>query len=175
MIENKWFNGTNYHIKCPAGLCIAIDSVIDKNIKVRIFYGVNGVDSLVTYYIVGYIRRISSESKIPLLAETTSSTDGAKIKTNNIVKITIIDDGKILYQHPNYRLGRFNIWRMPENKHFPELQFALHRDGVVIKYFKEEITAAKYITFLEGKINSMEEEIGNRFINCVKLSSRKNL
>jgi len=172
MIENKWFNGTNYHIKCPAELCIAIDSVIDKNIKVRIFYGVSGVDSLVTDNTIGYIRRISTKSKIPLLAETFSSTIGFKIITNNIVKLMVVDNGEVLYQHPNYRLGRFIVWRMPENKHFPELQFALHRDGVAIKYFKEEITAAKYITFLEGKINSMEETIGNRFINCIKSASR---
>src|SRR6185437_5223104 len=82
--------------------------------RVRIHYGYTdprhekyGQDWLEEHDVEGYVSCTLGPLKSPLLVYNRRSSGGNVILTRNIVKITV--RGDTIYQHPNYKIGKFTI------------------------------------------------------------------
>ena len=142
-IKSKY--GNSYLASTNPDVIDAIDSVMNKDIRIRFWYGDNNTgDSWVEENdTMGTVGRSTGDSKIPLLIKNIKSTGGSPILTHCIVKIVDITYKKVLYVHPKFTLPAIEVFQnyvMVDNK--------IHAN---CKSFEE---ATKLAKFLKGDRNS---------------------
>lgn len=139
MTEFTFDAGTNDAVKAKL---ITIHKTRD---RVRIVYGdpVTGKDWLEEYDVMGRIGRSTGEVKIPLLIANERSMGGGAILTANILKIVLVDNKKVLYQHEKYGEPKFEIGFLAITG-----QYSVSVGGKVHANFKTHDAATKYIDFM---------------------------
>lgn len=98
MTEFTFYAGTNDAVKAK------LTSLHKTRDRVRIVYGdpITGKDWLEEYDVMGRIGRSTGSAKVPLLIANERSMGGGAILTAKILKIVLVDNKKVLYQHENY-------------------------------------------------------------------------
>lgn len=83
-----------------------INSLIHKNIRVRVFYGkTDGKAWVEEFDIMGYIgRSTGGDMAIPILLYNKKSIGGCGILVDSIVKLVETKSKKVLYQHPKFTM-----------------------------------------------------------------------
>lgn len=113
--------------------------------RVRIVYGdpITGKDWLEEYDVMGRIGRSTGQKPIALLVNNERSMGGGAILTANILKIVLVDNKKVLYQHEKYEEPVFEIGFLSITG-----QYSVSVGGKVQANFKTQEAATKYIDFM---------------------------
>lgn len=148
---NKVINGTSYTADTPEGVINALESARASGTRIRIFYGdtETGKDWGEENHIIGTVGRSTGEHKVPLLINSTRSLKGPAISADDIVKIMIVADRRVVYHHPKYHIADMNIKKffVPKDQY----PYRVYRGGENIANFKTETEANHYILFILGK------------------------
>lgn len=138
-----------YNVETSQGVIDVLERAYTRGSRIRIFLGdvESGRDWCEEHDIIGTIGRSTGIHQIPLLISTQRSMGGGSILTHCIVKIT--EEHRVLYQHPDYHLGEFEI-KPCSIEGYVE---GVYRDGENIANFRNEGEAEKYIAFLKGERN----------------------
>ena len=154
-ITYKIIEGTAFHEDTPEEVVKIINNILrsHRSRKIRIFLGNNktGQDWCEAYDIFGHIGRSTGKIKIPILIKRQDSVGGTAILSNCIIKI--MEDKKVIYQHPKYYLGELSV--RDANKMLKEHGFfySVFRDEENIANFAKKHQADNYILFLKGERN----------------------
>lgn len=143
MKEYKVVDGTHFNPKTPDVVCNILNTYLDKEERIRVFYGdrETGRCWMDEYDTIGRIGRSMGPCKIPLLIKTRRSMGGAALLDDCIIRIQ--DRGRVLYQH-----SKFN---MPTVKaEGCKVMF----DDSVYADCKSEIQAQKLAAFMRGERNN---------------------
>lgn len=143
MTEFTFDAGTNDAVKAK------LASLHKTRDRVRIVYGdpVTGKDWLEEHDVMGRIGRSTGSTKVPLLIANERSMGGGALLTARILKIVLVDNKKVLYQHENYVEPKFGI--IPN--HNDDLPVSVTVQGkwpVEQARFKTHDAATKYIDFM---------------------------
>ena len=139
MTEFTFDAGTNDAVKAK------LTSLHKTRDRVRIVYGdpITGKDWLEEYDVIGRIGRSTGSTKVPLLIANERSMGGGAILTAKILKIVLVDNKKVLYQHENYEEPKFEIGFLAITG-----QYSVSVGGKVQANFKTQEAATKYIDFM---------------------------
>lgn len=145
--EYKVANGTYYHVDTNDNVISVLEHARLNDVRVRVFYGKDGLSWLDEYDIIGTISRSTGSIKIPLLIKSRNSYGGGAILTDCIIKITI--DKDVVYKVPEYTEHVFsvidrNVWRLP---------FTVTVDGDSYASFETKEKADNWIKFMKGERN----------------------
>lgn len=119
--------------------------------KVRIHYGdvKTGQDWLEENDVMGYIGASQGPLKVPILLSGLKAEGDGAILDHCIVKLCHVGKGggRLLYEHPTYRLGEFKIRpAVPADVNGDKsYKFAVDHDGKVQACFKTLLRAQKYV------------------------------
>jgi len=140
-------NGTCYHKDTPEKIINILESSRSWGERIRLFYGDTKTGKCWNEEndVVGTIGRSTGQIKVPLLIAKTTSTGGGAILDHCIIKI--INNGSILYQHPNFDNG---IWSISKSD-LPEYKENALCNGKIYARFKKEGQAQRYVDFMTGK------------------------
>ena len=87
-----------------------IESLVNKNMRIRLFYGnINGNSWIEEFDTIGLVRRSIGEIAIPILLHNKTSICGCEITIDSIVKIIETKTKKVLYQHPNFTMPLIDV------------------------------------------------------------------
>src|SRR3990172_8141048 len=128
-------NGTSYHIDTPLLVINALESARVSRTRIRIFYGdtETGKDWGEEHHVIGTIGHSMGPVKIPILLNSVRSLGGPGILDNSIVKVMIVADKRVVYQHPQYNLGTLTIKTSDPKGEYP---YEVYRDGENIANFE---------------------------------------
>lgn len=104
-------SGTCYTIGTDYKVAEILEKLISehRSTRVRLWYGENGKSWDEENDVTGRIGRSTGSIKIPILVNNSRSYGGGAILTDCIVKIVDIKTKKVLYQHPNFEQGKFEV------------------------------------------------------------------
>ena len=110
--------------------------------RIRVFYGdpETGRDWCEEHGVMGYVARSVGPEKVYILLANSRAIGGLPILVDNVIKVTI--DKRVVYQHPKYNLGEFEIRGRD-----------VYRDGKLLARFESEDKARRYVEFLRGNRN----------------------
>ena len=103
----KMSSGTCYHSRTDEKVINVLETLISNRKRIRLWYGENGKSWNEEHDIMGYIGRSTGSIKIPLLINNSRSLGGGSVLDHCIVKITDTKTKRVLYQHPNFKQGKF--------------------------------------------------------------------
>lgn len=131
--------GTNDVVKAK------LTSLYKTRDRVRIVYGdpITGKDWLEEHDVMGRIGRSTGSTKVPLLIANERSMGGGALLTARILKIVLVDNKKVLYQHEKYEEPKFEIGFLAITG-----QYGVLVGGKVHANFKTHEAATKYIDFM---------------------------
>lgn len=122
MKEYTVLNGISYHKDTDINVINILDSARENNLRVRLWYGKDGVSWDEENDTIGTIGSSTGERKIPLLIKNRRSSGGGGILDNCIVKIINVKTGELLYQHPKFRQAFFEaddtiVWKNKKERY----------------------------------------------------------
>lgn len=140
-------NGTCYNINTPERIIRTLEGSRSCGERIRLFYGDTKTGKCWNEEndVVGTVGRSTGNIKIPLLLAKSTSTGGGAILDHCIIKI--INRGSLLYQHPGFDNGKWEISVCD----LPEYKENALCNGTVIARFKKEGQAQRYVDFMTGK------------------------
>jgi len=146
--EYKVANGTYYHIDTDDNVIKRLEHARLNDVRVRVFYGKDGLSWLDEYDTMGTIGRSTGTIKIPLLIHSTRSYGGGAILTDCIIKITV--DKRTVYQDGNYKEHVFTV----VDSGIAEYPYAVTVDGNSHHArFETKEKAERWIEFMKGERN----------------------
>lgn len=101
-------SGTCYYNDTPDEIITVLES-LDRDTRIRIWLGKDGVSWNETNDTTGYVGRSTGSIKIPLLIANKCSHGGGSILTDCIVKIVNTKTKRTLYQHPHFKQASFTV------------------------------------------------------------------
>jgi hypothetical protein len=151
IIDYKVINGTYYHEQTDDLVVSVLERERRYDERIRIYYGdtKTGQSWLDEHDIMGTIGRSTGRISIPLLIHNSRSNGGGGILDHCIVKIVGTRTNTVLYQHPNFRIGDFEIVKK-DNDGYP---FMVCIDGSNHANFKTMEKAERWVAFMKGETN----------------------
>lgn len=144
-------SGTYYRKETPLEVVRILNNARASRVTLRLYYGdtKTGRDWLEEHDVVGRIGRSVGPVKVPLLVEE-GEIGGSPILDHCIVKIKVVKDNKVVYQHPLYHTGEFARHPItPDNELYGEgFRFAVKVDGKEHANFKTKKQADAYIAMM---------------------------
>ena len=149
-MDYKVYNGTAYHMETSNEIIGILDRVLNTKQRIRVFYGdINtGICWNDEFETMGYVKRSTGRIKIPLLIPKVNSFGGGGLLDHCIIRIT--QDKKVLYSHPNFTTGEWEIKEVKKEYPFD----AYNNLSGNSASFKTRKQAERYIQFITGKKNS---------------------
>ena len=146
--EYKVANGTYYHVDTNDNVISVLEHARLNKVRVRVFYGKDGLSWLDEYDIIGTISRSTGSIKAPLLIKSSNSFGGGVVLTDCIIKITI--DKDVVYRVPEYTEHVFNV----VDSDIPAYPYAVTVDGKEhYARFTTKEKADNWIKFMKGERN----------------------
>jgi len=108
MRTEKEFNGLYFDENTSVDVCRVI-STVNRNTRIRVWYGKDGKSWNEENDITGYVGRSTGTKKIPLLINNSRSFGGGALLCGSIVKIVETATNNVLYQHPAFSQSVFTV------------------------------------------------------------------
>lgn len=153
--SKKVYNCTEYDYRTPNLLMHQMDYTIRSGRRVRIFYGHdNGKDWHEEYAVLGRISKSRGSrysAGIPILIHNARSMGGGAILDHCIVKLVDCATKRVLYQHPNYDGGVFEIHDVSEDLKAMGYMQGVSIDGTNHANFKKPGQAERWVAYMKGE------------------------
>jgi hypothetical protein len=144
-IQYKERNGIFFHAQTDESICYALSKAKERGQRLRLWYGdiETGKAWHEEYDTMGYIGRSTGAIKIPLLLNNAASIGGGAILDHCIIAITAAKGGAVLYKHPKFNQGEWDI-----------IGAQVLCDGETYAHCKDERQARRLADFMSGRRNS---------------------
>lgn len=150
-------NGTFYHKDTPRQIVNILERVRQNNTRIRVYFGdvTTGKAWAEEYGVIGTVNRSTGTRKIPLLVHNERSLGGGAMLDNCIVKIMETQSKYVLYQHPSFDNGVWELGTPPDtigkvNLRTEGYTHAVNHNGKNHANFKNEASARHYMEFMQG-------------------------
>lgn len=141
-------NGTSYHAETSLPVINELEIARLNHRRIRLYLGdvKSGRSWNEDHDVYGRVSRSTGPSKVPILIHNTRSRGGGHILDQCIVRIIDLKTHRLLYSHPSFHAGIFEI-RSGDIEHLPVEVFI---DGEVHAHFETEKEANTFITIMKG-------------------------
>jgi hypothetical protein len=111
VIRYRRHDGIYFHFETPVEVVGALNAARQARTRIRIRLGdtATGRDWLEEHETEGYVGNSTGPLKVPLLIHNRRSSGGPAMLDHCIVRIIETGTGRVLYQHPMYHTGTFDI------------------------------------------------------------------
>ncbi len=156
VITYRKVNGISYRYETDDKVIFALEHARQSNKRIRVYLGntETGQSWHEVNDIMGYVGNSTGSIKIPLLIHNSNSTGGGAILDNCIVKIVETKTNKTLYEHNNFRIGKFDLYINNNELKEQGYLYGVSIDGRCYANFKDRNKALKWIEFMKGNRNS---------------------
>ena len=148
--EYTFKNGTAYDTRTHPHVIEALENARQSRRRVRIWEGdtTTGRAWAEENDVTGYIGRSTGTYKIPLLVKNARSLGGPALLEHCILKIVYTDNGRVLYQHPQFHTGDFSVIAPSD---MPEYAANVTHNGELYARTKTANAAQRLVDFMTGK------------------------